>query len=53
MPVLAHAALLAELAYLVPGADVAELAFAARLTPTEPEATGALAAFLIRARSAH
>ncbi|MFJ1901705.1 MULTISPECIES: hypothetical protein [unclassified Streptomyces] len=45
-PVLAHAALLAELARLVPGAD--ELAFVARLATTEPEAAGALAAFLTR-----
>lgn len=49
-PVLAHAALLAELARLVPGTDVDELAFAARLATTEPEAAGALAAFLTRAR---
>ncbi|MFE0645846.1 hypothetical protein ACFW2Y_30170 [Streptomyces sp. NPDC058877] len=49
-PVLAHAALLAELARLVPGADVDELAFAARLATTEPEAAGALAVFLARAR---
>ncbi|MDJ0385213.1 hypothetical protein [Streptomyces sp. G-G2] len=47
-PVLAHAALLAELTRLVPGADVDELAFAARLATTEPEAAGALAAFLAR-----
>ncbi|MFJ9862427.1 hypothetical protein ACIRVN_33775 [Streptomyces albogriseolus] len=39
--VLAHAALLAELASLVPGAAVDELAFAARLAATEPEAAGA------------
>ncbi|CAL9672084.1 hypothetical protein SUDANB43_07449 (plasmid) [Streptomyces sp. enrichment culture] len=50
-PVLAHAALLAELARLVPGADVDQLAFAARLATTEPEAAGALAAFLTRART--
>ncbi|MEV6397112.1 hypothetical protein AB0M39_20415 [Streptomyces sp. NPDC051907] len=50
-PVLAHAALLAELARLVPGADVDQLAFAARLATTEPEAAGALAGFLTRARS--
>ncbi|MDX2565367.1 hypothetical protein PV371_38085 [Streptomyces sp. TX20-6-3] len=50
-PVLAHAALLAELARLVPGAAVDELAFAARLATTEPEATGDLAALLARARS--
>lgn len=49
-PVLAHAALLAELARLVLGADVDELAFAARLATTEPEAAGALAAFLTRTR---
>ncbi|WP_234487327.1 MULTISPECIES: hypothetical protein [unclassified Streptomyces] len=49
-PVRAHAALLAELARLVPGADVGQLAFAARLATTEPEAAGALAAFLARAR---
>ncbi|OIJ95380.1 hypothetical protein [Streptomyces colonosanans] len=49
-PVLAHAALLAELARLVPGADVDQLAFAARLATTEPEAAGALAVFLARAR---
>ncbi|MEU0952548.1 hypothetical protein ABZ353_09350 [Streptomyces niveus] len=49
-PVLAHAALLAELARLVPGTDVDELAFAARLATPEPEAAGALAAFLTRAR---
>ncbi|MEV5676501.1 hypothetical protein AB0L80_41760 [Streptomyces sp. NPDC052069] len=47
-PVLAHAALLAELARLAPGADVDELTFAARLATTEPEAAGALAAFLTR-----
>ncbi|MGC5041106.1 hypothetical protein ACLQ2C_36825 [Streptomyces sp. DT73] len=52
-PVLAHAALLAELARLVPGADVNELAFAARLATTEPEAAGALAAFLTRAHPVH
>jgi hypothetical protein len=45
-PVLAHAALLAELARLVPGADVDQLAFTARLATTEPEAAGALAASL-------
>ncbi|MFD9623930.1 hypothetical protein ACFWB2_42950 [Streptomyces virginiae] len=47
-PVLAHAALLGELVRLVPGAD--RLAFAARLATTEPEAVGALAEFLTRAR---
>lgn len=41
-PVLAHATLLAELARLVPGADVDKLAFAARIATTEPEAAGAL-----------
>lgn len=50
-PVLAHAALLAELARPVPGADVDQLAFAARLATTEPEAAGALAAFLTRAQT--
>ncbi|MET8755224.1 hypothetical protein ABZW32_34760 [Streptomyces sp. NPDC004667] len=49
-PVLAHAALLSELLRLVPDADADELAFAARLAATEPEAVDALAAFLIRAR---
>ncbi|MGC4987300.1 hypothetical protein ACLQ18_43140 [Streptomyces sp. DT193] len=50
-PVLAHAALLAEFARLVPGADVDQLAFVARLATNEPEAAGALAAFLTRALS--
>ncbi|MFJ4710136.1 hypothetical protein ACIP6I_35625 [Streptomyces anulatus] len=49
-PVLAHAALLAELVRLVPDAGVDQLAFAARLATTEPEAAGDLAAFLTRAR---
>lgn len=49
-PVRAHAALLAELVRLVPGVDVDQLAFAARLAATEPEAAGDLAAFLTRAR---
>lgn len=49
-PVLAHAALLAELARLVPGADVDQLAFAVRLATAEPEATGALALLLTRVR---
>ncbi|MFF5553698.1 hypothetical protein [Streptomyces olivaceoviridis] len=49
-PVLAHAALLAELVRLVPGVDMDQLAFTARLATTEPEATGDLAAFLARAR---
>ncbi|MFG3142429.1 hypothetical protein ACGFZA_40260 [Streptomyces sp. NPDC048211] len=48
--VLTHAALLAELARLVPDSDMDQLAFAARLATTEPEAAGALAAFLTRAR---
>ncbi|WP_331720230.1 hypothetical protein OG985_49825 (plasmid) [Streptomyces sp. NBC_00289] len=47
---LAHAALLTELAHLAPGADVDQLAFAARLAAADPEATGDLAAFLARAR---
>jgi hypothetical protein len=50
-PLLTHAALLAELAHLAPGADVGQLAFAARLAATAPEAAGALAEFLARARS--
>jgi hypothetical protein len=50
-PVLAHAALLAELARLVPGTDVDQLAFAARLATTEPEGAGALDVFLARVRS--
>ncbi|GFN09266.1 hypothetical protein Smic_78220 [Streptomyces microflavus] len=49
-PVLAHAALLAELVRLVPDAGVEQLAFAARLVITDPEAAGDLAAFLTRAR---
>ncbi|MFF5881108.1 hypothetical protein ACIQ9M_34765 [Streptomyces californicus] len=49
-PVLAHAALLGELLRLVPGVDVDELVFAARLAATEPEAAGDLAAVLTRAR---
>ncbi|WP_329028441.1 hypothetical protein [Streptomyces sp. NBC_00690] len=49
-PVLAHAALLTELVRLVPNADSDELAFAARLATTEPDAARALAAFLTRAR---
>jgi hypothetical protein len=48
-PVLAHAALLAELARLVPVAGVDQLAFAARLATADPEATADLAAFLTRA----
>ncbi|EYT77961.1 hypothetical protein CF54_39760 [Streptomyces sp. Tu 6176] len=47
-PVLAHAALLAELARLIPDSNVDQMAFAARLATTEPEASGALAAFLAR-----
>lgn len=50
-PLLAHAALPAELAHLAPGADIGQLAFAARVATTEPEAAGDLAAFLARARS--
>ncbi|MFI1808501.1 hypothetical protein ACH415_33390 [Streptomyces californicus] len=49
-PVLAHAALLTELLRLVPDTGVHELAFAARLAATEPEAAGDLAAALTRAR---
>ncbi|MFF8790880.1 hypothetical protein [Streptomyces sp. NPDC015125] len=48
-PVLAHAALLAELARLVPGADIDQLAFVGRLATAEPEAAGELAALLTRA----
>ncbi|MCX4428880.1 hypothetical protein [Streptomyces mirabilis] len=48
-PVLAHAALLTELGRLAPGAGVDQLAFAARLAATDPEATADLAAFLTRA----
>ncbi|MFJ8782295.1 hypothetical protein [Streptomyces sp. NPDC102476] len=46
---LAHATLLTELAHLAPGADVDQLAFAARLA-ADPEATGGLAAFLAHTR---
>lgn len=49
--ILAHVALLAELARLVPGVGIDQLAFAAGLATTEPEAAGALAVFLARARS--
>ncbi|MEU0308565.1 hypothetical protein [Streptomyces cyaneofuscatus] len=49
-PVLAHAALLAELARLAPGTDIGQLAFAARLATTEPKATAALATHLTHAR---
>ncbi|MET9497408.1 hypothetical protein [Streptomyces sp. NPDC006552] len=49
-PVLAHAALLTELARLVPNADADELAFAARLATADPHATGALASLLTRVR---
>ncbi|MEU0413564.1 hypothetical protein ABZ307_38035 [Streptomyces griseorubiginosus] len=48
---LTHAALLTELARLVPAADTGQLAFTARLAASEPEAAAALAAFLTRARS--
>ncbi|MEV4976744.1 hypothetical protein [Streptomyces scopuliridis] len=50
-PLLTHAALLTELSHLAPGVDVDQLAFAARLATTEPEAAGALADFLARVRS--
>ncbi|WP_392757013.1 hypothetical protein [Streptomyces sp. LN590] len=50
-PLLAHAALLTQLAHLAPDVNVDQLAFAARLATTEPEAASALAAFLARARS--
>ncbi|MEU2564969.1 hypothetical protein ABZ626_37440 [Streptomyces longispororuber] len=48
-PVLAHAALLSTLARLVPAAAPGELAVAARLAATDPEATADLAALLTRA----
>jgi hypothetical protein len=48
-PLLTHAALLTELARLVPDADTGQLVFAARLATAEPEAAAALAAFLTRA----
>ncbi|MFJ7496754.1 hypothetical protein ACIQZB_37470 [Streptomyces sp. NPDC097727] len=50
-PLLAHAALLAELAHLAPGVGVDQLAFAAPLATTEPKVAGVLADFLARARS--
>ncbi|MFE7398367.1 hypothetical protein [Streptomyces sp. NPDC057557] len=50
-PLLAHAAVLAELAHLAPGAGVGRLAFAAWLVITEPEAAGDLATFLACARA--
>ncbi|MFF4534218.1 hypothetical protein ACFY1P_33725 [Streptomyces sp. NPDC001407] len=46
---LAHAALLAELARLVPGVAVDQMAFTGRLATADPEATADLAAFLTRA----
>ncbi|MBG0850333.1 hypothetical protein I2W78_00170 [Streptomyces spinoverrucosus] len=49
-PLLAHAALLTELARLVPDVGVDQLAFAARLATAAPEAAADFAAFLIRAR---
>ncbi|MCF3143804.1 hypothetical protein IQ293_11185 [Streptomyces platensis] len=49
LPVLTHAALLAALARLVPAAEVDEMVFAGQLASAEPEAAGALAAFLTRA----
>ncbi|MBB4889551.1 hypothetical protein FHS38_005627 [Streptomyces netropsis] len=51
-PVLAHAALLAALTQLVPGADVDQLPFAARLAAADSEAAGELAAFLTGAVTA-
>ncbi|WP_309055887.1 hypothetical protein [Streptomyces sp.] len=50
-PVLAHAALLAALVRLVPGVEMDQLAFTARLATTEPEAARDPAALLARARS--
>ncbi|MFD5412410.1 hypothetical protein [Streptomyces nojiriensis] len=51
-PVLAHAALLAALAQLVPGAHGDQLPFAARLAAADSEAVGELAEFLTRALTA-
>lgn len=51
-PVLAHAALLTELARLLPCVGVDQLAFAARLAQTEPAATAQLADFLARVPAA-
>ncbi|MGW7674561.1 hypothetical protein ACWGJX_47330 [Streptomyces sp. NPDC054775] len=48
-PVLAHAALLTELARLAPDTASDQLAFAARLATADPEAAADLAAFLARA----
>ena len=50
-PVLAHAALLTELACLAPNAGADQLVFATRLATADPEAADSLAAFLARARS--
>ncbi|MFD4862879.1 hypothetical protein [Streptomyces atratus] len=47
-PVLAHAALLTELARLVPGVGIDQLAFAARLAQADAAATAQLAGFLVR-----
>ncbi|WP_329182040.1 hypothetical protein [Streptomyces sp. NBC_01477] len=47
-PLLVHAALLAALVRLDPGAAVDQLGFAARLTTADPEAAADLAAFLTR-----
>ncbi|UXY33253.1 hypothetical protein [Streptomyces sp. HUAS TT20] len=52
-PLLAHAALLAELARLVPDASPGQLAFAAQLAAADPEAAADLAAFLTRAGGAN
>jgi hypothetical protein len=51
-PVLAHAALLAALAQLVPGSAVDQPAFATRLAAADSEATADLATFLTRAVTA-
>lgn len=48
-PVLTHAALLAALTRLQPGADVDQLVFAGRLAAADPETAADLAAFLTRA----
>ncbi|MGV9419926.1 hypothetical protein ACWDO6_20780 [Streptomyces sp. NPDC003674] len=49
-PALAHASLLADSPAWSPDVDMDQLTFAARLATSEPEAAGALALFLARAR---
>jgi hypothetical protein len=51
-PLLTHAALLAELARLVPGTDIDQLAFAGRLAAADTEAAAALTGFLAQAVAA-